>query len=299
MGGCSVLVLLGALLAMGAAFLIAFLGALGLFLVAVILTIVFAVRTPRRRAAGKKLGALIAIPIVLYAVSIPVLAFSLTQVIVPFAVDYTTANYNDACEAVRHDNPDELARCLTATTFAFDDAQGDTPENLLALAFEYRSARCVGPLLDELDELGHPIDVNAPLDRTDISGEAYRSQYPLLWVCEEGNAELEAVQALIERGADINIQDEDTGWTPLMWACAGAFEGYWDSYDGDEAACLAQTEDAIDQLLAWGADPSPASAEGDTALSIFEAYVADLQLTDLPEDDALEAISTYRDRLAS
>lgn len=299
MGGCSVLVLLGALLAMGAAFLIAFLGALGLFLVAVILTIVFAVRTPRRRAAGKRLGALIAIPIVLYAISIPVLAISLTQVIVPFAVEYTTASYNDACEAVRHDNPDELARCLEATTFAFDDAQGDTPENLLALAFEYRSARCVGPLLDELDKLGYPIDVNAPLSRTDISGDAYRTQYPLLWVCEEGNAELGAVQALVERGADINVQDEDTGWTPLMWACAGAFEGYWDAYDGDEAVCLEQTEDAIDQLLAWGADPGVSSVEEDTALSIFEAYVADLQLTGLPEDDALEAISRYRDKLAS
>lgn len=299
MGGCSVLVLLGALLAMGAAFLIAFLGALGLFLVAVILTIVFAVRTPRRCAAGKKLGALIAIPIVLYAISIPVLAISLTQVIVPFAVEYTTASYNDACEAVRHDNPDELARCLEATTFAFDDAQGDTPENLLALAFEYRSARCVGPLLDELDKLGYPIDVNAPLSRTDISGDAYRTQYPLLWVCEEGNAELETVQALVERGADINVQDEDTGWTPLMWACAGAFEGYWDAYDGDEAACLEQTEDAIDQLLAWGADPGVASVEEDTALSIFEAYVADLQLTGLPENEALEAISTYRVKLAS
>lgn len=284
---------------MGAAFLIAFLGALGLFLVAVILTIVFAVRTPRRRAAGKKLGALIAIPIVLYAISIPVLAISLTQVIVPFAVEYTTASYNDACEAVRHDNPDELARCLEATTFAFDDAQGDTPENLLALAFEYRSARCVGPLLDELDKLGYPIDVNAPLSRTDISGDACRTQYPLLWVCEEGNAELEAVQALVERGADIDVQDKDTGWTPLMWACAGAFEGSWDAYDGDEAACLEQTEDAIDQLLAWGADPGVASVEEDTALSIFEAYVADLQLTGLPEDEALEAISTYRVKLAS
>ena len=52
MGGCSVLVLLSALLAVGAAFLAIFLGALGLFLVAVVLTIVFAVRTPRRRAAG-------------------------------------------------------------------------------------------------------------------------------------------------------------------------------------------------------------------------------------------------------
>ena len=43
MGGCSVLVLLGALLAMGAAFLIAFLGALGLFLVAVILLMLVAI----------------------------------------------------------------------------------------------------------------------------------------------------------------------------------------------------------------------------------------------------------------
>lgn len=297
MGGCSVLVLLSALLAVGAAFLAVFLGALGLFLVAVVLTIVFAVRTPRRRAAGKKLGPLIAIPVVLYIISVPVLVLSLTQVIVPAAVDYTTASYADACDAVRHDNPDELERCLMATTFRFDEERGDTPENLLALAFEYRAARVVGPLLDMLDKLGHPIDVNAPLDRTDAEGDAWRSQYPLLWVCEEGNAELEAVQALVERGADINVCDDATGWTPLMWACSGAFEGYWDAYKGDDAARLAQTEEAIDCLLDMGADPSIVSVEGDTAWSLFEVYVGDRTIGDLSEDAAVEALSTYESRL--
>lgn len=299
MGGCSVLVLLGAILAMGAAVFIAFMGALGLFLAAVALTIVFAVRTPRRRASGKKLGPLIAIPIVLYGISVPVLALSLTQVIVPAVVDYATEGYNDACEAVRRDDPDQLAHCLAAATFAFDKAQGDTPQNLLALAFEYRSTRCVGPLLDRLDELGNPIDVNAPLDRTDVSGDVYRSQYPLLWVCEQGGAELQAAQALVERGADINIQDDATGWTPLMWACSGAFSGHWDADAADAGTLLARTEDAVDQMLAWGADPCLANADGGTAWTLFEAYVADLQLIGLSEDDAHEAIAAFRDRLAS
>ena len=107
-----------------------------------------------------------------------------------------------------------------------------------------------------LDKLGLSIDVNAPLDRTDAAGDAYRSQYPLLWVCEEGNAELESVQALVERGADINVRDDATGWTPLMWACSGAFEGYWTRIRGDDAARLAQTEEAIDYLLDMGADPA-------------------------------------------
>lgn len=298
MGGCSVLVLMGVLLAVGAAFFIAFLGALGLFLMAVVLTIVFAVRTPRRRAVGKKLGPLAAIPIALYAVSIPVLAFSLTQVIIPAAVDYATESYSDACEAVRGDDPDELARCLSAAGFAFDEAQSDTPQNLLALAFEYRSARCIGPLLDGFDELGCPIDVNAPLARTDISGDVYRSQYPLLWVCEKGAAELEAARALVERGADVNVRDDETGWTPLMWACAGAFSDYRGVDAKGEEADLEQTEGAIDQLLEWGADPRLASADGDTAWSLFEAYVADLQQSGLSTDAAREALAAYRGRLA-
>ncbi len=75
MGGCSVLVLLSLLTAMGLVLFSVFLGAAGLFLVATVVAIVFAVRTSKRRERGKKLGALIAIPIVLYAVSVPVLIY--------------------------------------------------------------------------------------------------------------------------------------------------------------------------------------------------------------------------------
>ena len=75
MGGCSVLVLLSLLTAMGLVLFSVFLGAVGLFLVATVVAIVFAVRTSKRRERGKKLGALIAIPIVLYAVSVPVLIY--------------------------------------------------------------------------------------------------------------------------------------------------------------------------------------------------------------------------------
>ena len=114
---------------------------------------------------------------------------------------------------------------------------------------------------------------------------------------DEGNAELEAVQALVERGADINVRDDATGWTPLMWACSGAFEGYWDAYKGDDAARLAQTEEAIDYLLDMGADPGIVSVEGDTAWSLFEVYVGDRTIGDLSEDAAAEALSTYESRL--
>ena len=155
-----------------------------------------------------------------------------------------------------------------------------------------------GPLLDMLDKLGLSIDVNAPLDRTDAAGDAYRSQYPLLWVCEEGNAELESVQALVERGADINVRDDATGWTPLMWACSGAFEGYWDAYKGDDAARLAQTEEAIDYLLDMGADPGNRKCGGrHGVVSFLRSTWGTRTIGDLSEDAAAEALSTYESRL--
>lgn len=75
MGGCSVLMLLSLLTAVGLVLFSVFMGAVGLFIIATVVSIVFAVRTPRRRERGKKLGALIAIPLVLYAVSIPLLVY--------------------------------------------------------------------------------------------------------------------------------------------------------------------------------------------------------------------------------
>lgn len=75
MGGCSVLMLLSLLTAVGLVLFNVFMGAVGLFIIATVVSIFFAVRTPRRRERGKKLGALIAIPLVLYAVSIPLLVY--------------------------------------------------------------------------------------------------------------------------------------------------------------------------------------------------------------------------------
>lgn len=75
MGGCSVLMLLSLLTAVGLVLFSVFMGAVGLFIIATVVSIVFAVRTPRRRERGKKLGALIAIPLMLYAVSIPLLVY--------------------------------------------------------------------------------------------------------------------------------------------------------------------------------------------------------------------------------
>lgn len=75
MGGCSVLMLLSLLTAVGAVLFCVFLGAAGLFFIATVVSVVFAVRTPKRRERGKKLGPLLAVPLVLYAVSIPVLIY--------------------------------------------------------------------------------------------------------------------------------------------------------------------------------------------------------------------------------
>ena len=67
--------LFSAMMALGVLLLVVGFVALGCFVAATVVSIVFFLRRKRRAAEGKKLGWLVAIPIALYAVSIPVLIF--------------------------------------------------------------------------------------------------------------------------------------------------------------------------------------------------------------------------------
>lgn len=78
-GGCSVFVLLFPFLAMSAGIMAALVGyalaCIVMLIAAIVITIIFARRAPQRQAAGKRLGALILIPAVLYMLSVPYLIF--------------------------------------------------------------------------------------------------------------------------------------------------------------------------------------------------------------------------------
>lgn len=75
MGGISVLIMLGMASAIVLAVLALVVFAAMAFIAATVLSIVFACRTGTRRAQGKKLGGLLALPISLYVVSIPILVW--------------------------------------------------------------------------------------------------------------------------------------------------------------------------------------------------------------------------------
>ena len=78
-GGCGVFVLLFPFLAVGAGIMAAMVGyallSIVMLVAAVVITVMFARRAPQRRAAGKRLGALVLIPAVLYVLSVPYLVF--------------------------------------------------------------------------------------------------------------------------------------------------------------------------------------------------------------------------------
>lgn len=77
----------------------------------------------------------------------------------------------------------------------------------------------------------------------------YRGRTALLWACY--NAKADTAELLIERGVNLNAQD-DTGRTPLMWAVTGA-----------NARGLAVTK----LMLEAGADTAMEDHGGATALS--------------------------------
>ena len=72
------------ILAMMGAVTLAIIVAITLFIAATIISIVFAAQRKQRREQGKKLGALIALPIALYTVSIPLLIVFSAAIFIPF-----------------------------------------------------------------------------------------------------------------------------------------------------------------------------------------------------------------------
>lgn len=214
MGGISVLVLLSAM----GFFALAFLSAIALFVAAIVVAIVFAVRTPLRRQQGKKLGGLIAIPIVLFVLSLLVIVPITATVVIPAYQSSTTTTYSDCSNAVVTHDADRLDQVLDAPDLNLEIEGQESYRNLLRLTIIYGDAECAETILVDAEEKGLTIDLNQPLIDYDIDGNATDSEYALIMATSTHYSSLEMMNVLIEYGADPSIQDE-TGLTPWDHYC--------------------------------------------------------------------------------
>lgn len=209
MGGISVLVLLATM----GFFALAFLVAVAMFIAAIVVTIVFVLRTPSRHQQGKKLGGLIAVPIVLFVLSLLVIIPITASVIIPAYQSSTTTNYNDCSNAVVSHDVDRLAQALDSSDLNLELEGQQSYRNLLRLAIIYGDAECAETILADAQEKDLAIDLNEPLIDYDIDGNVTDSEYALIMATSTHYSSPEMVNVLITYGADPSIQDE-TGLTP-------------------------------------------------------------------------------------
>lgn len=209
MGGISVLVLLATM----GFFALAFLVAVAMFIAAIVVTIVFVLRTPSRHQQGKKLGGLIAVPIVLFVLSLLVIIPITASVIIPAYQSSTTTNYNDCSNAVVSHDVDRLAQALDSSDLNLELEGQQSYRNLLRLAIIYGDAECAETILADAQEKNLTIDLNEPLIDYDIDGNVTDSEYALIMATSTHYSSPEMVNVLITYGADPSIQDE-TGLTP-------------------------------------------------------------------------------------
>ena len=285
MGGISVLVMLGAM----GFFAFIFLAAVALFLAAVVLTIVFAARTKKRRAQGKKLGGLIALPIVFYAVSVPILVFMAVAVFIPATYAGLTTDYDDCSLAIVDHDPELLDQALDASDLQLGDEGAESYRNLLRTTITYGDAECAEVVLADAHDKGRPIDLNEPLVRYDTDGNASDSEYALIMATSISFSSLDMVELLLDNGADANVADA-WGRTPLHNACTDLCTLGLGS--DKSSATLDDTDAAIDLLLSAGADITAQDQDGLTPWDLYRQtlreYVDEGSLT---QEEALDHLS--------
>jgi ankyrin repeat protein len=135
---------------------------------------------------------------------------------------------------------------------------------LLASASAQDLHRLAGEGLEE--EIRAAIEDAADPDARDAYG-----QTPLMYAVD--HQQLEAVQALLHEGANVNAQS-DPGWTSLMYSSREAWSGWF----------------YAELLLLHGADPRLRNAEGQTARDIAKDAVRQVTLLEAAEllHEALE-----------
>lgn len=282
MGGFSVVVMLSVMGALAFVILGVVAAALAMFIAATVVSIVFACRTKARRERGKRLKGLVAIPLVLYAVSIPVLVWFAAVWVVPIAADVEGDEFSDFSQAITRHEPEALQACFGADAFTFPSEGSESLASLLEVAISYGDAPCAETVLAAADALGEPLNLNEPLPSYTVDGDPYDADYPLALAAGDDFSSTRMLGVLLAAGADPNAASllDFEGGRPLHLVCGGAG---WVSLSGnDEKRALEETGRSIDLLLAYGADPTAVDEAGRTA---GDRYVG--RLNSLVEGDAL------------
>ena len=265
MGGFTVAIMF----AMMGAFALVIMGvlavALAAFVAATAVSIVFFCRRKKRAEQGKRLKGLLAVPLVLYALSIPVLVWFAVVWVVPYAADVEGDEFADFSQAVASHEPGALQECFDAGAFSFPSEGPNSLASLLEVAISYGDASCAETVLAEAAALGAPLDVNEPLPSYTVDGEPYDAEYALVRAAGRDYSSARMLGVLLEAGADPNaasLLDSGTA-RPLHLVCDVSWTFGLSGAELERA--LADAGSAIDLLLAHGADPAAVDAEGRTA----------------------------------
>lgn len=265
------------------------------FIGATIICIVFAAGAKRRRVEGRKLGGLIAVPIVLYVVSIPILVWFGAAFAFPIIDDQLNVRYDDCRDAVVGHDPAELQDSLRNLTEPLPAEGEGSWESLLRLAVEYGDDECVLVIFDQAERQQVSLDVDDPLPGYDSEGELTDATPALLLALGFDYSTFDMICVLLDEGADPNITVEESavgrldvpdGAAPLHLACQGVAQAYIyvDADERDALQLLEETDKVIDLLLESGADPSAVDGEGRTPWDIYvervEGFVEDGELTE-------------------
>lgn len=275
MGG-SIMVMFSIMGALAFVILGAVLVAVAMFVAATVVSIVFACGAKARREQGKKLKGLIAIPLALYAISIPVLVWFAVVWVIPLATDVEGDEYYEFSQAVTRHDPAGLEACFDARTLALEAEGEESLGSLLTCAVEYGDAECAEIVLREAKEAGTPIDLNEPLPLFAMGGEPYDAEFALIRAAGTDYSSPGMLAVLLDAGADPNVVSAlgADGSTALHLVCDGGGIWSWESDDVEEA--LAEQDRAIRALLDAGADAAVRDADGATPQDRYGRHIEKL-----------------------
>lgn len=311
MGGITFSIMLGLGGILAAIVLGAFVLGIALFIAATVISIVFVCRRKKRAAQGKKLGGLIALPIGLYALSIPLVAFIAITCIAPIVLPSTTIEYEDYLRAISSHEPEELQAYLDEG-LPENAAPGETYEALLSQAIEWGDEECTRIVLDKAASAGQPIDLKQPLDPSNADdSDNPVGEYALCLATDWNFSSLDMCKLLMEYGADVNDASLSESWlttpgkTPLHNACSGACEEPPVIKSEEEEPPIDSPEDklngdraAIDYFLSLGADIAARDSKGKTPWdNLNETMDARVHGEIISRELADEVLASYEARL--
>lgn len=274
--------LFSAMMALGVVFLIVGFVALGCFVAATILSVVFFLRRKRRAAQGERLGWLVAIPIVLYAISIPILVF---LAIVFFPGWNSSSNFGSCMNAIVSHDEDGLQNALESSEGSIALSGEGSYEALVWEAVSYNDAECLRAVLSYADSQGFAVDLNKPISDPDRAGE---EEYAFLAAVQNPVVSCELLHVLLEFGADPGCSSATgSGTTPLHWVA----RGLWNPDSSSAPARINYTVDVIALLVDAGAPIGTLDSQGLVPRDYFEQYLSDLvQNEEISEEDMTKAL---------